>query len=203
MILTIHVCPCKYRWRSVFPAGEDDLFALPFEVASPSTELVTAFPGYWRPFDQIVSNRKFGHTFTGLPGAIVAVQLELRLRAGTDIPTNDALYLEFLNPGFAWAKRISDLTGLAWNAGDEKKLILNLANLPASNAGVTNILGYLADGDLDIYIQDDTAVDYVILRVWTCCSRRRIILGDLNLDGIVNLGDAAIVADNWLVSTTP
>lgn len=202
MILTIHVCPCKYRWRSVFPAGEDDLFALPFEAASPSTELVTAFPGYWRPFDQIVPNRKFGHTFTGLPGAIVAAQLELRMRAGTDIPTNDALYLEFLNPGFAWAKRISDVTGLAWNAGDEKKILLNLANLPASNAGVTNILGYLADGDLDVYIQDDTAVDYVILRVWTCCSRRTILLGDLNLDGIVSLPDAAIVAGNWL-STTP
>jgi len=201
MILTVHVCPCKYRWLSSFSAGKDDLFALPYEPASPSTELVGAFPGAWRSFDQIVPNRKFGHTFAGLGGGIVAAQLELRLRAGTDIPTNDTLALEFLNPGFAWAKGIASLTGLSWNVGDQKKIILNLANLPPSNTGVTNILGHLADGDLDIYIQDDTAVDYAILRVWTCC--RKTIDGDINLDGIVNLRDLAILADNYWGGSTP
>jgi hypothetical protein len=200
--LTIAVCPCKYRFRQEVTAGKDDKckFTLPTEPASPSTALVTAFPGTWRQFDEIISNKKFGHTFTGLPAGIVAAQLEMCLRAGYDIPQNDALHLQFLNPIFAWGKGIASIPPLigtgVWNVGDQKKLILDLGNLPPSTAGVTSILGTLASGKLDVYIQDDTAVDYVTLRYWTCCEKS--MPGDINLDGIVNFKDFAIFGENWL-----
>jgi len=196
--LTIAVCPCRYRFRQEVTAGVNDTckFTWPFEPASPSPALVTAFPGTWRQFDEIVPNKKFGHTFTGLPAGIVAAQLEMCLRAGSDIPTNDALHLQFLNPVFAWGKDIATLTAMAWNVGDQKLLILDLGNLPPSIAGVTNILGTLASGKLDVYIQDDTAVDYITLRYWTCCERSRP--GDINLDEIVDFKDFAIFGENWL-----
>ena len=198
MILTIAVCRCKYRYPEKVIAGVDDdcKFTAPMELASPSTELTTAFGGSWRRFDQIVSNRKFGHTFTGLPSGIVAAELELCLRAGTDVPTNDVLYLEFLNPTFRWDKSLAFLTAMTWTVGDVKKLVLDLGNLPPSTGSVTSVLGDMADGDLDVYIQDDTAVDYIILRYWRCCEKS--IPGDINLDGIVNFIDIGIAADNWL-----
>jgi hypothetical protein len=196
--LTIAVCPCKYRFRQEVTAGVDNncQFAAIFTPASPSPALVTAFPGPWRRFDEIVPNKKFGHTFTGLPAGIVAAQLEMCLRAGYDIPQNDALHLQFLNPTFAWGKGIASLTAMPWNVGDQKILILDLGNLPPSIAGVTSILGTLASGKLDVYIQDDTAVDYITLRYWTCC--KKSMSGDINLDGTVNFKDLAILAEDWL-----
>ena len=77
-----------------------------------------------------------------------------------------------------------------------KKLVLDLGNLPPSTGSVTSVLGDMADGDLDVYIQDDTAVDYIILRYWRCCEKS--IPGDINLDGIVNFIDISVAADNWL-----
>lgn len=205
MILTVAICPCEYSYPGEVTAGKNDncKFSPPMETPSPSTELVTAFGGTWRRFDQIVSNRKFGHTFTGLPANIVAAELELCLRAGTDIPTNDRLYLEFLNPSFSWYHDIATLPSLpslpppaAWNVGQVKNLVLDLGNLPPSPGSVTSVLGELADGDLDIYIQDDTAVDYITLRYWTCCDKRTP--GNLNDDDVVDWHDFAIMANHWL-----
>ncbi|MBW8042076.1 MAG: hypothetical protein FVQ85_19035 [Planctomycetes bacterium] len=198
MILTIAVCRCKYRYPGKVIAGVDDncKFTAPMEPASPSTELTTAFGGPWRRFDQIVANRQFGHTFTGLPSGIVGAKLEICLRAGTGYSINDGLYLEFLNPTFRWAKSLASLTAMTWTVGDVKKLVLDLGNLPPSAGSVTSVLGDMADGDLDVYIQDDSAVDYIILRYWRCCETS--VLGDINNDGVVNFFDVGIVGDNWL-----
>ena len=54
----------------------------------------------------------------------------------------------------------------------------------------------MADGDLDVYIQDDTAVDYIILRYWLCC--KETIPGDTNHDWVVNFLDIAISGLHWL-----
>ncbi len=201
MKLTVAVCPCKYQFPLSMTAGVNEKcqFSPPLEPASPSTAMTTAMPGLWRTFDDVlVANRRFGHTFTGLPAGIVAAQLEICLRATEDFPQNDILYLSFLNPTFAWSKSLPSLTGLPWNVGDQKLLILDLGNLPPSGAGVTSVLGNMAGGSLDVCIQDDTAVDYMILRYSACC--RKTVDGDINLDGTVNLVDFSILAGNWLVT---
>ena len=106
------------------------------------------------------------------------------------------LYLEVLNPTFRWSNGLAGLTAMTWNAGDQKKLILDLGNLPPSIGSVTSVLGDMADGDLDVYLQDDTAVDYIILRYWRCCEKA--VPGNINLDGIVDWLDFAILANHWL-----
>ncbi len=198
--LTVAVCPCKYQSRQEVTVGVNDncKFSPPPKPASPSTALTTAFPGLWRQFDEtvLVVNRRFGHTFTGLPPGIFAAQLEVCLRAVEDFPYDDVFYLQFLNPTFAWGKSIASLTGLPWNFGDQKLLILNLGNLPPSTAGVTSVLGTLASGKLDVIMQDDTAIDYITLRYWTCCAKS--MSGDINRDGIVDFLDFAILAEQWL-----
>ena len=178
--------------------------------ADPRSELVTAFGPGFRGFDQILSNRRFGHTFTNLTPNILAAELEIGLRAGTDIPTNDTIALEFLNPTFRWAKRIEDLpiippgTGApigAWPVGTMQVFILDLDDLPPSTASVTSVLADMADGDLDVYIQDDTAVNYMILRLEVCCDWG--IPGDSDNDGDVDLSDVVIMALHWLWGVKP
>ena len=211
MKLTIAVCPCEYRYPSEVLAGAGDCnFPMPVEDASPRPELFTAFPpGSWRKFGQIVPDKRFGHTFTELPSEIVAAELEICLRAGRDIPIDDELHLEFLNdptPTFAWGKTIKDLpltpggTPIgSWDEGDIETFTLDLGNLLPSAAGVTSVLGKLEDGNLDVYIQDDTAVGYIILRYWRCCEKT--VPSDVNIDGITNLEDVAILANHWLEET--
>ncbi|MCH9021810.1 MAG: hypothetical protein IID32_03495, partial [Planctomycetes bacterium] len=199
MILTIAVCPCKYRYPFEHLGGIDDncKFTAPFEAASPSTEMTVAFGGPFRRFDQVIPNRQFGHTFTGLQPGIVAAQLEICMKAGFGNSPNDSLNLEFLNPGFAWGRAISTLPGAGgtWNVNQQQVFVLNLASLPPSGSGVTNIIGALADGDLDVYVQDDTAIDYIKLRVWVCC--KQTVIGDINLDGVNNLLDFVISASHF------
>jgi hypothetical protein len=141
-------------------AGIDDNFAPPTEPASPRAELL-AFLGSSPPvFDQAGTNRRFGHTFTGIPRGVVGAQLTLRLRALSGESENDGLALEFLGQSFAWNARIALVTGKPWVGGDEALLTLDLATL--------GLLHELGDGNLDVYVQDDTAVDFMTLVVTHC-----------------------------------
>ena len=203
IILTIYVCECEFRYVTEYVAGIDDVFTLPTEPAFPSTELVTAYPpGPWRRFDQIVANRRFGHTFSGLPSGIVAAELEFRVRAHSDIPTNDRLVLEFLNPSWAYGNSLATLTGTTWTSGTEKLITLDLDNLPPATSGVigaTSVLSNLSDGDLDMYIQDDTAIDYAILRIWRCCEADGPgHPGDLDHDDWLSPNDISILVSQLL-----
>src|SRR6185436_19282273 len=113
-------------------------------------------------------NRGVGHTFTGLPSGIVRAQLQIRMKAHSDIPSNDSLNLGLTcacgSPRFSWGSLIRNLpgTGGHWNNGDPAvTFLLELGNLPPSNANgacaiCQNILGVLASGALDVYVQDDT-----------------------------------------------
>jgi hypothetical protein len=201
LLLNIRVCPCKYPIEIVIPVGENDNFdpTLPADdnPASPSAEITGAFVGL-KGIDDLTSNRRFVHTFTGLPAGIVGGSLEVGLRAHADIPTNDGMALEFLNPNFRWGRAISTLapTG-AWTNGTSKVITLDLASLPPSGTGETSVIGDMTDGDLDVYFQDDTAVDYMILTLKVCCDDK--IPGDVDSDGDVDIVDFAVgVAANWL-----
>jgi len=170
---------CPDPELSVFQAGEVDDFNLPTEPAYPSQELIDAnlyAPGYGlRDFDEITNDKPFGHTFTGLPPCIVAAELEIRMKTCGSLALNDVLLLELVNPSapphFAWSKGIRYLPLVplgtpigSWTHPHTATFTLNLDAL----VGGVSILKHLKDGDLDVYVSDDTAVDYIILRVWTC-----------------------------------
>lgn len=162
---------------TVFTAGVNDDFAPPIELTSPSADLLALMDPYGggdrdtyphRQFDDVHSDRVFGHTFTDLPPCIVAATLEIRIFWGGG---NDALHLERSgindNPT-SWGTYLSALFGWA-NFGSAETFVLDLANLPPA-FGETNIIPFMnADHDLEVYLQDDSGVDYMILTVETLC----------------------------------
>lgn len=162
---------------TVFTAGVNDNFALPTEPTSPSADLLALMDPYGggdrvrfphRQFDDVHIDRVFGHTFTNLPPCIVAATLEIRIFWGGG---NDALYLErtgINDNTTAWGKSLSELFGPA-NLGSAETFILDLANLPPGDSQ-RNIIPFMnADHALDVYVQDDSGVDYMILTVETRC----------------------------------
>lgn len=199
--LKIMVCPCKYPVIITYPVETADNFAAPDSApASPSAEITTYFSGL-KGFDSFIPNRKFAHTFSSLPANIIGGTLEIGLRAHQGFSPNDTLSLEFLNPGFSWSRQISTLAPAGpWNPGVSKVVTLDLASLPPSGT-VTSVIGDMTDGDLDVYIQDDTAVDYIILKVKVCCDNG--IPGDNDHDGDVDLIDLSILAEHFLVGVGP
>ncbi len=196
--MNITICPCEYPIVITIPVDVAGAATTP-DPAAPSAEIVAAIGGL-KGFDDLTANRRFAHTFTGLPAGIVGGTLEIGLQAHNDIPSNDTIALEFLNPTFRWARSIAGLAPLigvgTWNSGSSKVLILDLANLPPSGTGETSVIGDMTDGDLDVYTQDDTMVDYMILTLEVCCDDK--IPGDNDSDGDVDLVDFAIQAANFL-----
>ena len=140
-------------------------------------------------FDQTAIDKLFGQTFTLPQGkCLVAAKVLLRVRPiASSIapgPRNDVLRLGFVNPagqfaGPLWAAYFGTgtantglplLLGQQWTASNYPSpgasFVLNLAGLP----GGTNLLPTLhAQRFLDVYMQDDSSVDYVDL-VYRLCN---------------------------------
>jgi hypothetical protein len=97
----------------------------------------------------------------------------IRMKAGSGSHTD---HLHFMEDGVSvWSRLVSDLQGwqtggadASWDEGDVNTFTFDLANLPFPRYGVTNILATLQDGDLDVFVQDDTGVDYVKLILESC-----------------------------------
>jgi hypothetical protein len=105
------------------------------------------------------------HTIGGFDGEeIEGAVLELDLEAVPDVCDNDTLSLEFAGGGFAWGIGIGDLVGQSWHQGQRALVSLDLARLPVPG-GTVSLLDRLADGGLDVYVQDDTAVHALLLHV--------------------------------------
>ena len=202
VLLNITVCPCEYPVVITYQVEIADNFAAPDSApASPSAEITSFFTGL-KGFDDFAPNRTFVHTFTSLPPNIIGGSLEIGLKAHAGNSPNDSLNLEFLNPNFRWGRAISSLTPTGfWSPPTSKVITLDLANLPISGFGITSVIADMADGDLDVYVQDDTAVDYLKLNVEVCCDKG--IPGDNDHDGDVDINDFNIQAVNWLVGVKP
>lgn len=164
---------------TVFTAGVNDNFAPPTEPTSPSADLLRLMDPYGggdrvsfphRQFDDVIRDRVFGHTFTNLPPCIVAATLEIRMLWGGG---NDELYLELTGINISdtssyWGISLSNLAG--WSLGSTHTFTFDLANLPPFGPYPTNIIPFMnADNALDVYVQDDTGVDYMILTVTHGC----------------------------------
>ena len=130
-------------------------------------------------FDEEEMNVAIGHTFEWQEcGPITEAYLEIRLKphpdgVGTD---NDHLYLWFTET--PWGNGYAGIGFDLWKGENQGPLTLclDLADLPAHGSDLTagwtpsgvSLLGQLeSEGYLDLYVQDDTIVDYAQLTV--CC----------------------------------
>lgn len=161
-------------------AGAPDEFMLPVEPSYPSARLLDYTSRFWpqrtvRLFDTVGIDIALVHTFTGWQGRVCGAALEIRLRCGPDpLSTNDSIRLGLKGGSdhqraFRYWVTIRRVLG-SWEPGDESTLTLDLADLPVYGGFPTNILSSLNDGELELLVEDDTEVDYAILRVCKCGS---------------------------------
>lgn len=150
-------------------AGTCDGFALPVEQATPLGAYATFLGSNRRDFDEVGGDSRFGHTFL-LPRNIVAAQIEIPIRGGAGGASNDTLNFMYGPPGggsWGWARNLSTLSSTgSWSISASETFILDLANLPSSGSGVTNVLPMInSTGRLDVQVGDDSIVDCIVLRL--------------------------------------
>jgi hypothetical protein len=155
------------------------------------------------PFDTLNPlNWEFGYTFTNLPD-LDSATLEIHLRSGSGAGSgNDALGLQWIDNGdgtwnWGWYRRLSDLDAYMGGDGvfspDEDLVVfVDMFQLPLSDGSTLDLLPMInADGYLDVRVQDDTAIDYILLRATVAPPG---IPGDIDGDGDVDLNDFATFA---------
>lgn len=148
-------------------AGLEDDFAPPWDNATPSAALqqkMTICSSGGRVFDQGLTNRCFGHTFY-FPSDAYDFQLRMRLRQIGGDPGNDSIGLQLRAGGsFEWSRILWDLP----IAGDGS-LSLDLSALPLAGGGTADIDAIVGNANyLDLYIQDDTKIDFAELTYTIC-----------------------------------
>lgn len=167
-------------------AGVNDSFspANMSEPAAPSAGLLALMAPNPADFDSTSINQPFGHTFILPEGScIIGARLEFRAKPLADAPSgsdNDAIHLGFVSSdGLFVGTRgsaffgsgntgLPPLLGPQWvpsNYPEGNMFVLDLGNLLG---GVNLLPGLDANRSVDIYIQDDTAVDYLRLIVSLC-----------------------------------
>lgn len=165
------------------PAGVADEFAYPAEPAVPSPAFLAYMMAIWpqpltRQFDTQGSDEALIHSFAGWEGPVCGARLEIRLAASWDEQSfNDSIRLSLVGGSdpyrsFRYWSTIANVIGDYpddWHPGDVVTLTMDLENLPETTHGwPTNILADLADGELELAVEDDTAVDYAVLHVCFC-----------------------------------
>ncbi len=197
--------------------GVHDDFALPVENVNPGPELqihldtLAAGP---RDFDQAGCDEAFGHTITGIPATFSDLTLEIHLKSSCAGSQNDAISLQYAGPSFLWGHRIGTEDGIPglvddrWLNGSDEVIELNLKALPVSGGAFFDLTQQIrATGRLDVYVQDDTAVDYIRLWIDNDCNANGIpddcelcscANGDMNGDGTVNGLDLQVFLNAYL-----
>ncbi|MCG8673275.1 MAG: hypothetical protein MI867_28055, partial [Pseudomonadales bacterium] len=195
--LTITHCPaslCRELVTETFQAGEEDQFEAPTEPAVYSDVLADYMALRWQlvdplDFDDCTRDRPFGYTFSGLPPGIIDGNLEISLRCNDNLGTNDEIYInQIVDSGgklrsFVWGTFLDQITVPSWTAGASAVLNLDLRNLPPAmsgtlqnTAGVTDALGTITRDTLDVFVIEDTCVDYIKLTVTACDDEGGLLL---------------------------
>ncbi|MFT3771534.1 MAG: hypothetical protein QM820_39470 [Minicystis sp.] len=125
-----------------------------------------------RNYDEIMANRWFGTTFSGLTpkngGMICGAKLTTRIGQGvSSLQSNDNLGLFFVDKqgnqiGPSWG---DFLTSWGVSGGSSATITIDIGALPGGGA----MLAQMENGWLDFFLQDDTAVDFMRLDVSYCC----------------------------------
>ena len=160
-------------------AGTPDGFAPPTEPTQQSPAYADFLANYWiyqgdRVFDQTGIDLALGHSFVGWMGAVCGATVEFRVHADGSASDNDSVRLGYTGStvpedGFVYwvTLRLLSESG-TWFPGSEATFTLDLGDLPPYVDFPTNILAELQDGELEFMVEDDTSVDYALLRVCLC-----------------------------------
>jgi hypothetical protein len=211
--LTVVHCPCDSPFSPFFERDQDDDFMNPAP-STPAADLLAFMNacsnGPLTQYDVMPCDQCFGDTITGLPPCLLDALLNICVRLNPDCgggAADDGLGLEFSTkngtPGFAWSMSLSALAFSPPLApGVTSCVSLDLDNLPPDANGTRNIVSELLDGDLDIFIEDDTGVDYIFLGPDACgCCSSVGDCGDLDNDGIRDDACAWYACDNEVCSS--
>lgn len=171
---------CQDGVLLVLEVGAADQFADPFESVCPDANLLLFIETVWgvplRQLDEFGLDKSMGHTFSWSPAYLLRAELEIRVRSIGCGGYNDRLSIEFNDnyflyggENYKWTTTLQALSGKNWDyPGHEETFVLDLGNLPLDLYGRSSVMAHLADGNLDIEVQDDTAVDYIVLRLCVC-----------------------------------
>lgn len=173
-------------WQ-LLPAGVNDCYAQAgSEPAIPGACLTTAYPGgAWKHFDRTTLDRWVGHTWNfPLTWNILAAQLRTRARPPVNCTSgsnNDTISLGLsgcTSAGWQWNRFFGSgnaspgLVNAPWCNGSncQYMFVFNLASLvPASGPPAISLLPLMnTTKRLDLFVQDDTTVDFANLRVQVC-----------------------------------
>jgi hypothetical protein len=211
---------CDHPRSDTCLAGTMDNFNGP-EPASPSAALLAVLQncsgGPAPIFDEPILKHCFGHTFSNCWDStclIVGAKLCVHLKAVAAGSTDDQLGLgDWPGVGLIGAISMNDLIGIAtggtdvsWDLGDTMTVCLDLANLPTTFSGPSNILSSIISGSFSVVIRDETEVDYVELIVNQCCKPQETgnICGvkffDTDRDGFHDPGEPLL--GNWTINLT-
>lgn len=172
---------CQKPYKIVYQGGVKDNLATSngLELAHPSPAftqwmLTSYHVPTLRNYDDSGNDRYFGETFNlARPGAhIVSATLEIGVR---NDDATDALGIGFVdaqsafNAGeYFWARLVENL-GIS--VGQYQDITLDMGSLPPISGRPTNLIPLLnSKGWLDIYVQDDSPVDYITLTVKYECN---------------------------------
>ena len=159
--------------------GLPDCFKLPTESAPKSAQLLATYPGFcWRPFDYLGVNCAFGATFMNLPANLTCGQLWVRMKPNCgDNPENDGIALGLTATNtWGWSGYIGGgnagpgLTQNTWcdTPGCGQLFNLNLASMPNTGANLLPLINAAGSHKLDLFVQDDTGVDFAYLTYCYC-----------------------------------
>jgi hypothetical protein len=160
-------------------AGTPDDFALPTEPTQQSPTYANFLTTYWvgqgaRVFDQTGYDLALGQSFVGWMGAVCGATVEFRVRADGSLCDNDSVRFGYTGStvpqdAFVYWVTLRLLSGSGtWYSGSEATFTLDLGDLPPYVDFPTNILAELQDGELEFMVEDDTSIDYAVLRVCLC-----------------------------------
>ncbi len=179
-----------------FLYNDKDNFTGP-EPTTPGTGLATFLatnPAVNHDFDRPTVNQWWGTTLAfniPEPCYVLNAELCIHVRASNGGSANDGFALgDYDQDGRIYSTTFTDLYTIAypagdhsWDLGDEMTICLRLDSLPYNPTGPwfpLNILAALQDGDIDVFLQDDTEVDWLELRIETCCPGFCYADGDVN-----------------------
>ncbi len=133
---------------------------------------------YRRDVGQQGANKAFLHTFQNLPDEIISATLKIHVVSqGSSLDYNDAMHIQYdaLTNKFDWGRHIGSwstkvgLTSHHWGNGLSKVFVFDLAALPEADGSFVDVVGSMnANGYLDVFVQDDTSVEFLELSLVTC-----------------------------------
>jgi len=177
----------------------DEYGELGQEPTNPSTQLLTSASqicslGVQNSFDTFIDNRCFVHTFdkcdfSNKECLIKTIFLDICMKAANVQLTNTDSIRLGTNGNGLWGESLPSLNSGSWNPGDNICLTFDLDNL---NGGVSIINNIITSNNLDVLVQDDTAVDYINIRVLKancekCLPIHNVVNSLFTLDGLTEI----------------